>query len=164
MPIIRVAPPATTFAGDSRTSRAHVITVRYNGFPLRGWSASRIWLREAPVLLSGPVTNTAADDPSRKASPAAWRAADVARSEGWDAVTVGRLAERIDYSAIYPTVFQVRDDIASALVRDVFVRLSDAMDEAASGGPDTGSDSWASGSLAAGGTTRRLHLPQLWPG
>jgi AcrR family transcriptional regulator len=55
-------------------------------------------------------------------------ARDLARSEGWDAVTPRRLAERIDYSANFAyRYFAGRDDILLALVRDGFARLRDVM-------------------------------------
>jgi AcrR family transcriptional regulator len=44
---------------------------------------------------------------------------DLARSEGWDAVTMRRLAERIEYSADFAyRYFTGRDDILLALVQD----------------------------------------------
>src|SRR5258705_2201234 len=70
-------------------------------------------------------------------------ARDLARSEGWDAVTMRRLAERIDYSANFAyRYFTGRDDILLALVRDGFARLRDAM-VAASNQPAPGSASRA---------------------
>ena len=55
-------------------------------------------------------------------------ALDVARRDGWDAVTMRRLAEEIDYSANFAyRYFTGRDDILLALVREGFARLRDAM-------------------------------------
>jgi AcrR family transcriptional regulator len=55
-------------------------------------------------------------------------ARELARREGWDAVTMRRLAEEIEYSANFAyRYFTGRDDILLALVRDGFVRLRDAM-------------------------------------
>ena len=55
-------------------------------------------------------------------------ALDVARRDGWDAVTMRRLAEEIDYSANFAyRYFTGRDDILLALVREGFTRLRDAM-------------------------------------
>lgn len=62
-------------------------------------------------------------------------ALDLARSEGWDAVTMRRLAERIEYSANFAyRYFGGRDDILLALVRDGFARLRERM--AAAAAPD----------------------------
>jgi AcrR family transcriptional regulator len=70
-------------------------------------------------------------------------ARDLARSEGWDAVTMRRLAERIDYSANFAyRYFAGRDDILLALVRDGFARLRDVM-VAASNQPAPGPASGA---------------------
>lgn len=53
---------------------------------------------------------------------------DVARREGWQAVTMRRLADEIDYSANFAyRYFTGRDDILLALVQDGFRRLHDAM-------------------------------------
>ena len=55
-------------------------------------------------------------------------ARDLARQEGWDAVTMRRLAGKIDYSANFAyRYFTGRDDILLALVRDGFARLREAM-------------------------------------
>jgi AcrR family transcriptional regulator len=55
-------------------------------------------------------------------------ARELARREGWDAVTMRRLAEEIEYSANFAyRYFTGRDDILLALVRDGFVRLRDTM-------------------------------------
>ncbi len=67
-------------------------------------------------------------------------ARDLARQDGWEAVTMRRLAERIDYSANFAyRYFAGRDDILLALVRDGFARLRDSMAVAAGsqvGAPD----------------------------
>lgn len=72
----------------------------------------------------------------------------VARRDGWDAVTMRRLADEIEYSANFAyRYFTGRDDILLALVRGGFTRLRDAMAAAAdqtTGGPTTG----ASGAAA----------------
>jgi AcrR family transcriptional regulator len=55
-------------------------------------------------------------------------ARDLARREGWDAVTMRRLADEIEYSANFAyRYFAGRDDILLALVRDGFARLREAM-------------------------------------
>ena len=62
-------------------------------------------------------------------------ALDVARRDGWDAVTMRRLADEIDYSANFAyRYFTGRDDILHALVRDGFTRLQDAMATAGASG------------------------------
>jgi AcrR family transcriptional regulator len=61
-------------------------------------------------------------------------ARDLARREGWDAVTMRRLADEIEYSANFAyRYFSGRDDILLALVRDGFTRLRDTMATAAHG-------------------------------
>jgi AcrR family transcriptional regulator len=64
-------------------------------------------------------------------------ARDLARQEGWEAVTMRRLAERIEYSANFAyRYFAGRDAILQALVRDGFVQLHGQMAAAAgSAGP-----------------------------
>ncbi|MFF8232221.1 TetR/AcrR family transcriptional regulator [Streptomyces caelestis] len=58
-------------------------------------------------------------------------ARELARTEGWDAVSMRRLADRIGYSANFAyRYFKGRDDILLAFVRDGFARLADAMDTA----------------------------------
>jgi AcrR family transcriptional regulator len=58
-------------------------------------------------------------------------ARELARAEGWDAVSMRRLAERIGYSANYAyRYFEGRDDILLAWVRDGFARVAGAMREA----------------------------------
>jgi AcrR family transcriptional regulator len=87
------------------------------------------------------VTSAGRDDPGRTRAQqrrdrerAAARqtilsaAHDLARREGWDAVTMRRLADEIEYSANFAyRYFTGRDDILLALVRDGFTRLRDAM-------------------------------------
>ena len=59
-------------------------------------------------------------------------ARELARREGWDAVTMRRLAEEIEYSANFAyRYFEGRDDILLTLVRDGFTRLRDLMAAAA---------------------------------
>jgi AcrR family transcriptional regulator len=59
-------------------------------------------------------------------------ARELARAEGWEAVTMRRLADRIEYSANFAyRYFAGRDDILLALVRDGFARLRAAMADAA---------------------------------
>jgi AcrR family transcriptional regulator len=82
-------------------------------------------------------------------------ARELARREGWDAVTMRRLAEEIEYSANFAyRYFTGRDDILLALVRDGFVRLRDAMATAAqlptSASADRASDTEASAVRRAG--------------
>ncbi|WP_328522580.1 TetR/AcrR family transcriptional regulator [Kribbella sp. NBC_00359] len=82
-------------------------------------------------------------------------ARELARREGWDAVTMRRLAEEIEYSANFAyRYFTGRDDILLALVRDGFVRLRDAMATAGrpptSASPDRASDPQASAVRQAG--------------
>ncbi|MGN9818059.1 TetR/AcrR family transcriptional regulator [Streptomyces sp. SD11] len=61
-------------------------------------------------------------------------ARDVARRDGWDAVTMRRLADEIEYSANFAyRYFTGRDDILLALVREGFARLREAMTTAAEG-------------------------------
>jgi AcrR family transcriptional regulator len=58
-------------------------------------------------------------------------ARDLARREGWDAVTMRRLGEEIEYSANFAyRYFTGRDDILLALVRDGFARLRAEMIQA----------------------------------
>jgi AcrR family transcriptional regulator len=55
-------------------------------------------------------------------------ARELAKREGWDAVTMRRLADEIEYSANFAyRYFGGRDEILLALVRDGFARLRDAM-------------------------------------
>ncbi|WP_100524852.1 TetR/AcrR family transcriptional regulator [Mycobacteroides abscessus] len=59
-------------------------------------------------------------------------ALDVAHRDGWDAVTMRRLADEIEYSANFAyRYFTGRDDILHTLVREGFSRLCDAMTAAA---------------------------------
>jgi AcrR family transcriptional regulator len=80
-------------------------------------------------------------------------ARDVARRDGWDAVTMRRLADEIEYSANFAyRYFAGRDDILLALVREGFTRLRDAMATAAAHagpGPVGVSTAGASGTAAA---------------
>ncbi|MEU6609494.1 TetR/AcrR family transcriptional regulator [Streptomyces shenzhenensis] len=80
-------------------------------------------------------------------------ARDVARRDGWDAVTMRRLADEIEYSANFAyRYFTGRDDILLALVREGFARLRDSMESAATHagpGPVGGSAAGASGTAAA---------------
>ncbi|WP_331728112.1 TetR/AcrR family transcriptional regulator [Streptomyces sp. NBC_00158] len=55
-------------------------------------------------------------------------ARDLAKAEGWEAVSMRRLADRIGYSANYAyRYFKGRDDILLAFVKDGFVRLAAGM-------------------------------------
>ncbi|MFE0043636.1 TetR/AcrR family transcriptional regulator [Streptomyces albireticuli] len=55
-------------------------------------------------------------------------ARELARAEGWDAVSMRRLADRIGYSANYAyRYFKGRDDILLAFVKDGFTRLAALM-------------------------------------
>ncbi|WP_433246273.1 TetR/AcrR family transcriptional regulator [Streptosporangium sp. CA-135522] len=55
-------------------------------------------------------------------------ARELARTEGWDSVSMRRLAERIGYSTNYAyRYFKGRDDILLAFVKDGFVQLADTM-------------------------------------
>jgi len=80
-------------------------------------------------------------------------ARDLARREGWDAVTMRRLADEIEYSANFAyRYFTGRDDILLALVRDGFTRLRDTMATAglaARSGSANGSETGPSGPAAA---------------
>ncbi len=74
----------------------------------------------------------------------------VARRDGWDAVTMRRLADEIEYSANFAyRYFTGRDDILLALVRGGFTRLRDAM---ATAGDQTGSGSAGGPTTGASGT------------
>lgn len=80
-------------------------------------------------------------------------ARDVARRDGWEAVTMRRLADEIEYSANFAyRYFAGRDDILLALVREGFARLRDAMATAGAHrgpGPVGGSTAGTSGPAAA---------------
>ncbi len=66
-------------------------------------------------------------------------AREIARREGWDAVTMRRLADEIEYSANFAYRYFVgRDDILLALVRDGFTQLRDEVAAAAQPKPSTG--------------------------
>jgi AcrR family transcriptional regulator len=59
-------------------------------------------------------------------------ARELGRTEGWDAVTMRRLADKIEYSSNFAyRYFGGRDDILLAVARDGFARLRDAMAAAA---------------------------------
>jgi AcrR family transcriptional regulator len=59
-------------------------------------------------------------------------ARDLARRDGWDAVTMRRLADEIEYSANFAyRYFAGRDDILLALVREGFTRPRDVTATAA---------------------------------
>ena len=74
----------------------------------------------------------------------------VARRDGWDAVTMRRLADEIEYSANFAyRYFTGRDAILLALVRGGFTRLRDAMATAAD---QTGSGSAGGSTTGASGT------------
>ncbi|MBF9070588.1 TetR/AcrR family transcriptional regulator, partial [Streptacidiphilus fuscans] len=77
----------------------------------------------------------------------------LARRDGWDAVTMRRLADEIEYSANFAyRYFTGRDDILHALVRDAFARLRDAMAAAGRGaGLDSDGGSTAAGASAGTG-------------
>lgn len=79
-------------------------------------------------------------------------ARDMARRDGWDAVTMRRLAEEIEYSTNFAyRYFTGRDDILLALVREGFTRLRDAMATAGEHAESTpgGSSVGASGTAAS---------------
>lgn len=58
-------------------------------------------------------------------------ARELAREEGWNALTMRRLADRIDYSANYAyRYFAGREEILLALARDGFARILVSMQEA----------------------------------
>lgn len=55
-------------------------------------------------------------------------ARELAKAEGWEAVSMRRLADRIGYSANYAyRYFKGRDDILLAFVKDGFARLAGSM-------------------------------------
>jgi AcrR family transcriptional regulator len=77
-------------------------------------------------------------------------ARELAKREGWDAVTMRRLADEIEYSANFAyRYFGGRDEILLALVRDGFARLRDAM--AAAGAVDKASPSEAAAAMRRAG-------------
>jgi AcrR family transcriptional regulator len=97
-------------------------------------------------------------------------ALDVARRDGWDAVTMRRLAEEIEYSANFAyRYFTGRDNILRTLVREGFARLRDAMatagEPAGSGSargsttgiPSTGMSSTGASSTPAAAVRRAGH-------
>ncbi|OBI16449.1 TetR/AcrR family transcriptional regulator [Mycobacterium sp. E2497] len=90
-------------------------------------------LREQDTPPPAPPTLTPAQrrrDRERAAARATILSAalDVARRDGWDAVTMRRLADEIEYSANFAyRYFTGRDDILRTLVREAFARLREAM-------------------------------------
>lgn len=73
-------------------------------------------------------------DANRTAILAAAR--DLGRTEGWDAVTMRALADRLEYSANFAyRYFSGRDDILLGVVRTGFAELRDAMSAAAAQQP-----------------------------
>ncbi len=81
--------------------------------------------------MSGPQQRRERERAAARATILA-AARDLARAEGWDAVTMRRLAEKIEYSSNFAyRYFTGRDDILLAVVRDGFARLRDAMAAAA---------------------------------
>jgi AcrR family transcriptional regulator len=77
-------------------------------------------------------------------------ARDLARREGWDAVTMRRLADEIEYSANFAyRYFSGRDEILLTLVRDGFARLREAM--AAAGTASSGAQEAQEGALRRAG-------------
>jgi AcrR family transcriptional regulator len=87
-----------------------------------------------PSALSGPRQRRERERAAARATIVA-AARDLGRAEGWDAVTMRRLAEKIEYSSNFAyRYFTGRDDILLAVVRDGFARLRDAMAAAAETG------------------------------
>jgi AcrR family transcriptional regulator len=81
--------------------------------------------------LTGPQQRRERERSTARATIVA-AARDLGRAEGWDAVTMRRLAEKIEYSSNFAyRYFTGRDDILLAVVRDGFARLRDAMAAAA---------------------------------
>jgi AcrR family transcriptional regulator len=80
-----------------------------------------------PATLSGPKKRRERERAAaRQAILAAAR--ELGRSEGWDAVTMRALADRLEYSANFAyRYFTGRDDILLALVRGGFAQLHDVM-------------------------------------
>ncbi len=87
-------------------------------------------------------------------------ARNLARREGWDAVTMRRLADEIEYSANFAySYFTGRDDILLALVRDGFTRLRDTMATASHGATTMGAmSSEPSPASGGGGAAGRARL------
>jgi AcrR family transcriptional regulator len=84
-----------------------------------------------PAVASRPAQRRERERAAARATILA-AALDLARTEGWEAVTMRRLADRIEYSANFAyRYFTGRDDILLALVRDGFTRLRQAMATAA---------------------------------
>lgn len=64
-------------------------------------------------------------------------ARELAETEGWDAVTVRRLADRIEYSQpVLYSHFRGRDDIVGAVALEGFAELADALRHAVPPGAD----------------------------
>lgn len=83
-------------------------------------------------------------------------ALDLARREGWDAVTMRRLADEIAYSANFAyRYFTGRDDILLALVRDGFMRLRDTMATASRESESRCTDGSKAGPAAPAAAIRR---------
>lgn len=65
-------------------------------------------------------------------------ARDLAESDGWDAVTTRRLAERIEYSQpVLYSHFHGKDEIVGAVALEGFTELTDAVRRALPAGVDT---------------------------
>jgi AcrR family transcriptional regulator len=85
-----------------------------------------------PPAVTGPQQRRERERTAARATILA-AACDLARAEGWDSVTMRRLADKIEYSSNFAyRYFSGRDDILLAVVRDGFARLRDAMADAAS--------------------------------
>jgi AcrR family transcriptional regulator len=88
-------------------------------------------------------------------------ALDVARRDGWDAVTMRRLAEEIEYSANFAyRYFTGRDDILHTLVKDGFARLRDTMTTASTtstSAPGTSASGTGTAGTGAGAVRRAGH-------
>ena len=83
-------------------------------------------------------------------------ARNLARREGWDAVTMRRLADEIEYSANFAySYFTGRDDILLALVRDGFTRLRDTMATASHRATSMGASSSETGPSGPSAAVRR---------
>jgi AcrR family transcriptional regulator len=81
---------------------------------------------EAPTLTVAQQRREREREAARHVIVAAAR--DLGRTEGWDAVTMRRLADKIEYSSNFAyRYFGGRDDILLAVVRDGFARLRDTM-------------------------------------
>lgn len=86
-------------------------------------------MTEAPVTSKSKQRRERERDETRVSILAAAR--DLGRSEGWDAVTMRALADRLEYSTNFAyRYFTGRDDILLALVRSGFAQLREAMSAA----------------------------------